>query len=214
MVRRRQSSGSRFLKLIILGVFAGAVFVLYDNFRQPDAPTVAVIPTSTARVTAPSQTGIEFPTPQPTFQAGLIKKAELIVPNSNIAAPIIDVYLDGESWDVSQLGDNVGHLQGTDWFSEDVGNVVLSGHVERRSGLPGIFYNLKDLQIGDPISVIYENEKRDYVVRETRLVEPTDLQPLYSTEDERITLITCDSYDLLADAYQKRVIVVATRVNS
>jgi LPXTG-site transpeptidase (sortase) family protein len=212
MVRRRQSTGSQLLKLIILGILAGGLFVIYDSFRQPDAPSVAMIPTPTQFTTPVPLSGT--PTLQPTVQAGMVSKAELIVPNSNIAAPIIDVFLDGESWDVSQLGDNIGHLQGTSWFDEGAGNVVLSGHVERRNGRPGIFYNLKNLQVGDPISVVYQNVKRDYVVSETRLVDPTDLQPLYPTNDERITLITCDDYDILQNSYQKRIIVVATRVST
>lgn len=214
MVRRRQSASSQLMKLILLGIFAGAIFVVYDSLRRPNGPTVAVIATATVFSTITPQS--LTPTLQPTFKAGIVSKAELVVPNSNIAAPIIDVFLDGETWDVSQLGDNVGHLQGTGWFDEGSTNVVLSGHVQRKSGLPGIFYNLKDLKIGDPISVIYQNERRDYVVSENRLVDPTDLQPLYPSEDERITLITCDesSYDLLQGTYQQRVIVVATRITS
>jgi LPXTG-site transpeptidase (sortase) family protein len=212
MNRRRQSTGSQLFKLIILGILAGGLFVVYDTLRQPSVPTVAIIPTAatTVATTAPE----DAPTVAPTIQAGMISKAELIVPNSSIAAPIIDVFLDGESWDVSQLGDNIGHLEGTSWFDQGVGNVVLSGHVERRNGRPGIFYNLKDLKVGDSISVVYDNVRRDYVVQSTRMVEPSDLQPLYPTDDDRITLITCDSYDLLQDNYQQRVIVVATRVNT
>ncbi len=211
-MRRRQSPFSRLWKLILLGAVAGGIFVVYDGMRSPAQPTVAAIQSPTAPSTPPVQTAV--PTPQPTVQTGIISKAELVVPESNITAPIIDVFLDGESWDVSQLGDNVGHLQGTSWFDQGKGNIVLSGHVERRNGMPGIFYNLKNLQIGDPISVIYQNQKRDYVVSERRTVDPTDLQPLYPTDDERLTLITCDEYDIFQGTYQQRVIVVATRINS
>ncbi len=215
-MRRRQSPFSRLWKLILLGALAGVIFVIYDGMKHPLQPTVTAIQTPTMPpTTTPSEIAQNpQPTPQPTIQTGIIAKAELVVPETNITAPIIDVFLDGESWDISQLGDNVGHLQGTSWFDQSAGNVVLSGHVHRRNGMPGIFHNLKDLDVGDPISVIYQNQRRDYIVSERRTVEPTDLEPLYPSDDERLTLITCDDYDLFQGTYQKRVIVVATRVNS
>jgi sortase (surface protein transpeptidase) len=35
---------------------------------------------------------------------------------------------------------------------------------------------------------------------------------LYPTDTDRITLITCDSYDFLQNTYQDRLVVVADRV--
>jgi sortase (surface protein transpeptidase) len=44
------------------------------------------------------------------------------------------------------------------------------------------------------------------------MTTPDDLTVLYPTTDERLTLITCDSYDFLQDAYLERMVVIADRI--
>lgn len=51
-----------------------------------------------------------------------------------------------------------------------------------------------------------------YTVTETYYTVPTDLTPLRQTVDDRLTLITCNSYDIVTNAYRERLIIVAERV--
>ena len=133
----------------------------------------------------------------------------------DINADIVDVYLDGQSWDVSQLGNNIGHLQGTGWFDK-AGNIGLAGHVEMADGRTGIFRNIEKMTKGDPILLTLGALKRNYVVTDIKRVKPDDLSILSPDAVDTITLITCDigAYDLLRNTYGDRVVVVAKRVQS
>mgnify|MGYP002336116202 CR=1 FL=1 len=128
-----------------------------------------------------------------------------------MTAPVIEVYLDGESWDVKSLGQNAGHLQGTAWFGE-TGNIVLAGHVELPDGRAGIFADIDEMNLGDPVIMRLNEAQRRYSITSIRKVAPDDLSVFYPTEDDQLTLITCDAYDFLQNSYQERLVVVAERV--
>ena len=138
--------------------------------------------------------------------------ATIFIPSASIYAPIVRVYLDGTSWDVSRLGANIGHLEGTSWLDEG-GNVVLSGHVELSDGRRGIFANLEEVNIGDFVILEHDNIEYRYVVTNTYTTAPTDLTPIYPTDKDRLTLITCDNYDFFQDSYLDRTIIVADRLS-
>jgi LPXTG-site transpeptidase (sortase) family protein len=212
MYTRKRSPFANLFSLILLGMLAGIIFVIYDNATSPINQPMN--PVATLTTVAPTSPGtIQTPLPSPAEPSvGLMVEATLYIPQAGISAPIIQVFLDGESWDVSQLGDNVGHLQGTAWLDQP-GNIVLSGHVERRNGRPGIFAGLRNLEAGAEIIVMYEGIERRYSVSERKTVEPNDLTPLYPVDKDLLTLITCDAYDFFQNTYQKRVVVVAERVS-
>jgi LPXTG-site transpeptidase (sortase) family protein len=128
-----------------------------------------------------------------------------------VSASIVQVYLDGKSWDVSHLGNNVGHLKGTAWLPA-TGNVVLLGHVELSDGGKGIFASLKDMHPEDVIIVQTANGEFRYAVSSIYTTDPTDLKPIYPQQTNILTLITCDDYDFVTDTYRQRTIVVAEMV--
>lgn len=206
----RRNSGATIVWLVLLGILAGIGFVVAQRLRQPPAAAVVVLPTRTPEPTAtrpPPQT------PRPTYTP--YPNAVIYAPKVGINATIVDVFLDGQSWDVSQLGTNVGHLQGTGWFGR-TGNIGLAGHVEMGDGRVGVFRNIDQMQKGDPIFLQLGDLKQDYVVTEVKRVKPDDLSILAPTTVDTITLITCDlgAYDLLQNNYLDRIVVVAERVQS
>lgn len=195
--------------LILIGIVAGIVFVILD--QRTTQPTTENI--TTPQSAQPTQVELDTPTPSSTIvptPPSAAQSARLLIPAAAVSSPIIPVYLDGTSWDVSKLGVNVGHLQGTAWFNQ-VGNVVLSGHVELSDGRRGVFASLEDLLVGDTIIVEYEGTQRRYTVTEITKAAPADLTPLYPAQIERLTLVTCDSYDFLSDSYLERTVVIAER---
>lgn len=210
--------------LIILGVLAGIAFLIYDQTR-PTSPDSVVVPTATAVVevavndnaTATPQFSQQLavtPSPTPILAQDLgpdIENAALVIPNAGIVAPIVRVYLGESSWDVTQLGNNIGHLEGTRWVSER-GNVVLSGHVELADGRQGIFANLTELQIGDRVIITQDGNDFHYDIASISNHEPTDLTPIYPSSNNLLTLITCGTYDFVSDSYLERVVVVAEQV--
>lgn len=211
--------------IVIFGVIGGIAFLMVDQSRSTTPPTATPVeqventPMDVANlaVTAtPIFSGVLGVTPSPTpiFVDDLapdIQNASLLIPNAGIAASIVRVYVGETSWDVSKLGNNIGHLQGTRWLPEN-GNVVLSGHVELADGRQGVFANLHELQIGDRITIMQDGGEYHYDVTTINMHEPTDLEPVYPTDDNRLTLITCGNYDFFSDQYLERVVVVAEQV--
>ena len=214
MYRQRRSGGiSTFLVVIVLGVIAGIVYLSYNN--TPSAP-----PESTAATPA-----LDGPTAAPVVEsvpttAALATPladektagASFYAPTAGITGQIVETYLDGTSWDVSQLGPNVGHLEGTGWL-DTPGNIVLAGHVEMADGRPGIFADLDKLQIGDAVIVTQDGQDRVYEVHQKFKTAPDDLSVVYPTPTQRLTLITCSNYDFLQDSYDTRFVVIAERLS-
>lgn len=217
MYRRQRSSRPSLIVLVILGALGGLLYLVYDNMQAaapapptpvPQVAAVAVLPDEPTPVT---QT-IAIATPGPL--AGQSPKSPdipadstLFIPSAGIYAPIVQVYLDGVSWDVSRLGTNVGHLQGTAWHRP--GNIVLSGHVEMADGRKGVFSTLEQVQVGDLIVLSAEGRETRYEVREISQTSPTDLGPVRPTSEGRLTIITCDDYDFFRNAYLTRTVIVA-----
>lgn len=54
-----------------------------------------------------------------------------------------------------------------------------------------VFYQLKDLQIGDEINVFYNNRRYFYKVFETKIVRPDEVSILLENKGERLILQTC-----------------------
>jgi LPXTG-site transpeptidase (sortase) family protein len=146
------------------------------------------------------------------FRQEIPDNVSVFIPRAGIYSQVIQAYLDDTSWDVSQLGTRVGHLEGTAWLDEP-GNVVLSGHVEMRDGRPGIFANLDELRVDDVVILRQSSTEYRYIITEIRTVAPTDLSPVMPTSDDRLTLITCNTYDFFSDSYLERMIIVAERLN-
>ncbi len=207
---------------MLFGIVLGMAYLMLDLFQNRAIvapPTVAPFPTSTPPLTLSTPS----PQPQPTLgvtntpmQMSLTAVLEtvLIVPTAGVNSPVVEVYVGGTSWDVSDLGNHVGHLQGTATWDNPVGNIGLAGHVERADGSNGVFASLSAVQLDDPIIVKRGGQQWTYAISSIERVKPDDLTVLYPTNDHsRLTLITCDDYDIVNNAYRDRLVVVAERVS-
>lgn len=110
-----------------------------------------------------------------------------------------DVVLEGASSRSLLLGP--AHIEGTAEPGSQ-GNAVIAGHRD------SFFRRLHSLRYGDEIYVMRDGHRFRYVVRERKIVEPTDLAVLQPRGDARITLITCYPTHAIGPA-PKRLIVVA-----
>lgn len=226
MYTRRNRQRPPLITLILIAAVAGIIFVILDNRPDPGASTPTPPPTNTAPIVAAAPTT----TPQPPAATPTLPSVPTVESSSNIPGlpnipddailfiasaaiytNIVEAFLDGTSWDVSRLGNNVGHLQGTSWIANG-GNTVLSGHVELADGRRGVFANLYDVSVGDIIEIITGGENWRYIVTDIETTTPTDLTPVLPTQEDRLTLITCGSYNFLSNVYQERLIVVAQRI--
>ena len=220
MYRRRGSSGIPTIVIVIfLGLAVGVVYLLFDRGLPGLAPmseTVAPLPTvpttdiDTAVPTANPTLVAEADT-QPEIASEITDGARFLAPTAGINSHVVESYLNGESWDVADLGAQVGHLQGTAWTHQP-GNIVLAGHVEMADGRAGIFAGIDQMSIGDPLYLQQDGEERVYQVTQLFHTEPDDLTVLYPSQTEQLTLVTCSNYDFFADEYRDRFIVIAERV--
>ena len=136
-----------------------------------------------------SLANIPIPTPGPE-QAVRLQAAAI-----GVDAPIVQ----GDGWD--QLKKGVGQHIGTTNPGQK-GNLVLSAHDDV---FGQIFRNLDRLQEGDKIVVFSSQSAYTYIVRQTQVVEPTQVDVMNQTPDSIVTLISC--YPYLVN--NKRIVVTA-----
>ena len=135
---------------------------------------------------------VSFPPPE----------AILRVPKAGIEVPVL------EGTDDLTLNRGAGHVAGTA-LPGHAGNMAITGHRD------GFFRGLKDVVPGDTIEVIRsgttESETDQYLVRNIKIVFPTDTSVLNKTQDSTLTLITCYPFYFVGAAPQ-RYIVQATLI--
>jgi LPXTG-site transpeptidase (sortase) family protein len=118
----------------------------------------------------------------------------IYIPTLEVVAPI--QYLDTTDEDVLQqkLKEGVGHYPNTAMPGE-IGNVFMFGHSSyywwENSPYGNIFANLEKINIGDKILVYFDQKLFIYEVRETKVVEATDLSVLEQGDGQNLTLMTC-----------------------
>lgn len=142
----------------------------------------------------------------------------LVIPSVNIDSKIVPItwaMLPGKNgaaarseWQVADYA--VGHHAGTANPGE-VGNVVLSGHVDYRGE---VFRDLKDVKKGDTVTVDTEQGQYVYIVTDIVIVKEegvSEAQKLANasymdpTPDQTLTMITCWPYGI----DDHRLIVIA-----
>jgi sortase A len=109
-----------------------------------------------------------------------------------------------EGDDTATLRDSVGHIPLTALPGQP-GNSGLAGHRDT------FFRGLRNVRLGDRITVTTPREVLAYVVRRTRIVEPDDVEVLNPTPGQTLTLVTCYPFNYIGSA-PKRFIVTAERI--
>ncbi len=150
------------------------------------------------------------------------------IPGIYIDAPVITLGLGAEAIpDVPERPDQIAWYN----FSATPGqnnNAVFSGHVDwqtpRGDPIPGVFYRLRELHVGDTITVMLENDEvLEYQVTgnvATNYDDPNVVRSMEPAIRDVITLITCGGsweYDPAKDNggnYSHRVVVRAERVQT
>jgi sortase (surface protein transpeptidase) len=136
----------------------------------------------------------------------------LTISKININSAVESVGLDSQGrMDVPKGADNVG------WYNLGAkpgqkGNVVFDGHLDKATGEPAVFWNLKKVLPGDTIAVSDDQGQRyTYKVTQTKSY-PWDNFPLQDvfgpTDKSRLNLITCSgAWDKQTQNYSTRTVV-------
>jgi sortase A len=126
---------------------------------------------------------VSFPAPE----------AILRVPKAAIEVPIL------EGTDDLTLNRGVGHIPGTSLPGHS-GNIAITGHRD------GFFRGLKDITTGDTIEIVRHNQTDRYLVRNIKIVLPSDTSVLNQTDDSTLTLITCYPFYYVGSAPQRYIV--------
>jgi sortase A len=133
--------------------------------------------------------------PAPTSETALA----LIIPKLNLNGAIVQ----GVDWEALKQG--VGQVPNGINPTDDFGNVSLAAHNDIYGKL---FEHLDQLEPGDTFQIQTRTNVYTYVVRETQIVEPTDVSVLEARQGATATLISCYPYQV----NNKRIVVMADRV--
>jgi sortase A len=120
--------------------------------------------------------------------------SRIVIPKINVDAPIIN----GVTWEDLKKG--VGHLPGSANPGER-GNLYLAAHNDI---FGEIFRYLEKLGVGDEYFIYAGEQKFRYVVKEKRIINPTDVEVMLPTTEPVATLQTC--YPYLIDTHRLVVI--------
>lgn len=137
------------------------------------------------------QSLVDIPIPTP----GPEQAIRLQIPAIGVDAPIVQ----GDGWE--QLKKGVGQHIGSANPGED-GNVVLSAHNDI---FGEIFRNLDRLQPGDEVTIYTNQRSYNYIVSESQVIEPTQVDVMERTSQPTLTLISC--YPYLVD--DKRIAITS-----
>ncbi|NPV65507.1 MAG: DUF11 domain-containing protein [Anaerolineae bacterium] len=187
-------------------------------FTPPPTPTPlppTAIPIPAAQNTLPSP---PEPTVVPPFRPQ--SERELFIPKLGLssAVPIVNIPLRNRTWDVRDLGQNIGFLQGTTWVDEAAGefggNTVLAGHIQITQGVPGPFRDLDLLEVGDSIFLVDRHTIYEFQVSAIDVVAANDVEVTYPTAQQTLTLITCTTWNAFRGVFAERLVVRAQPVRT
>ncbi len=182
---------SKFEKLT--GNFQLSPYIQEMLGQQPQ--TQELLPT-----TAPNQSAKQIPA---ITMSVTPPDDRIIIPRINKNVPIIPVSTENlirRDWNALEadiqgaLQGGVVHYPGTA-YPGDRGNVVITGHSSYFPWDPGrfkdVFALLHEVNTGDRLIVYHEQQKYNYEVYETKIVNPDEIQVLTQQGGDRLTLITC-----------------------
>ena len=107
----------------------------------------------------------------------------LEIPSINIKAGVI------EGTSPTELAISAGRYTTSATPDKEEGNLVIAAHV---SGPVPVFQNLKDVKVGDIINFNYKGTVYYYLVTNTSIAEPHQIEVLENTPGKKtITLFTC-----------------------
>jgi sortase A len=92
-----------------------------------------------------------------------------------------------------------GHLPDTP-FPWQPGNSAIAGHRDTD------FRSLRDIHPGDVVRFLTASDMLEYVVRDTRIVEPSDVGVIHPTDRPTLTLITCYPFHFIGPAPMRFVV--------
>jgi sortase A len=148
---------------------------------------------------APSADTSKSPTPKPPITA------ERPYPSAGSTIAMLEIPRLGlstivvEGAEERELKLGPGHIRGTP-LPGGGGNVGVAGHRDT------VFLPLRSIRVNDAIKVVAHEQEYEYRVVSTKIVGPRNVQVLYPTGRETLTLVTCYPFDFIGAAPQRFIV--------
>jgi LPXTG-site transpeptidase (sortase) family protein len=184
--RRAISLALVVIGVVLLGYVAGEYWGMYRSQKNLEAEWQR----QAATVSAPEKA--------PISPDQLLTR--LVIPKIDMDAIVV------EGASRRELSEGPGHMKETAQPGEN-GNAVITAHRDT------FFRHIYELNKGDQIQVRRSGRSFTYEVTGKRIVMPEDISVIKSTNDPRLTLITCYPTYYIGPA-PKRLVVFSKLVNS
>jgi len=191
----------RWMEVVLLAVAVGALSWVarthfaaardQANWAQEFESQVSRSAPAAAPVDGTGPAPAPKPGPQPGAARGVIGRLEL--PRLRLSV------MTREGTDAATLRRAVGHIPRTALPGEP-GNAAFAGHRDT------FFRKLRDVKRGDDILITTARGRHHYVVRETRVVQPTDVSVLEPTGAAVLTLVTCYPFNYIGPAPERFIV--------
>jgi sortase (surface protein transpeptidase) len=174
-------------------ILLALLFLLCGCGQATKTPTHQHVGSDTTMPEVVSHAASPTPTPVAPNTAG----DHLVIPAIGVNAPIemVGVSSDGSlAVPTQNPWDDVG------WYSPGVrpgerGSAVIDGHLDRPGGYPAVFWNLRNLRVGDVVLVVEKDRTYRFRVTAAAYYPPTGQAPLQkifgNTSGSYLNLITC-----------------------
>jgi sortase A len=122
-----------------------------------------------------------------------IPEAVLRIPSLNLVVPVF------EGTSEENLNRGAGRIEGTAHIGES-GNVGIAAHRD------GFFRVLKDVRVGQSLTLERLDGTETYRIVAMTIVEPSDVSVLAATDKHAITLVTCYPFYYVGSAPQRFIV--------
>lgn len=163
-----------------------------------------------------TQSKVSLPTPTPTATPIPVADPKyIVIPKLGVQAQIEPVSTDFDG--KMNMPEDYSEVA---WYSPgakpgESGNSVIAGHLDKITGAPALFYNLKNLEQGDEITVTAEDGKQyTFTVtgKAVYLYNQVPLDQVFGLSKEKnLNLMTCTGiWDLSTHNYSQRLVIFTT----
>jgi LPXTG-site transpeptidase (sortase) family protein len=152
--------------------------------------------------------------PPPTAEPPQTISRRLHIPALNLHKPIRIIPLENGTWNVAELGSDVGWLETTAAHPDDEQAMVFVGHMTFANDNlleQGAFADIPTLPYGSSVILETESGSYTYLIDSVRRVSPDNTGVLYQEPGNAILLLTCADWNPNKGVYENRLLVRASR---
>lgn len=128
-----------------------------------------------------------------SLQAKAVPDAVLHIPSLKLVVPVF------EGTSEANLNRGAGRIEGTARIGEP-GNIGIAAHRD------GFFRVLKDVRVGHLLQIERLDGTDTYRIVATKIVEPSDVSVLATTDAQVVTLVTCYPFYFVGSAPQRFIV--------